>query len=455
MTATIDLTSLAAAEAVAAMARGEISAERYVGAFLDRIVAIDKEVGAFIHLDAEYALAQARARDAERSRGGILGPLHGIPVALKDIVDTKDYPTENGSPLFAGRRPHSDATVAARLRAAGAVIIGKTVTTELAYFHPGKTRNPRDLSRTPGGSSSGSAAAVAAGMVPFALGSQTNGSMIRPAAFCGVYGIKPSHGLVSRAGVLALSRTLDHIGAYARSLEDLALVLEVMAGYDPADPDTRPLAAPHFGDILAGTPPAAPRFAFVRTPIWDKADPATRAAFEALVARLGGAVESVELPAAFADAWPAQRAIMATEMAHHFGELVARAQPDAASGVLRALLDEGATVPAVRYIAACETGRRLAAALADVFARYDAIITPATIGVAPKGQQATGDPAFCTLWTLTGVPALSLPLLDGENGLPLGVQLVGAAGDDGRLLRHARVLVDMLDVGRRVIRPAF
>ena len=197
-------------------------------------------------------------------QGHPLGPLHGIPVAIKDIIDTADYPTELGSPLAAGRRPRHDATVVARLRAAGAVIVGKTVTTEFAYFHPGPTRNPHDHARTPGGSSSGSAAAVAAHMVPLALGTQTNGSVIRPAAFCGVFAVKPTHGLVSRAGVLQLSRKLDHIGAFARSLPDLALILDVLAGYDPADPDTRPFASADFRAVQSENPPASPHFAFVR-----------------------------------------------------------------------------------------------------------------------------------------------------------------------------------------------
>src|SRR5471032_3078319 len=233
------------------------------------------------------ALAQARALDRYKGSGGRIGALHGIPVAIKDIFDTADYPTECGSPQLAGRRPKSDATVVAKLREAGAVIIGKTVTTEFAYFHPGKTRNPRDLTRTPGGSSSGSAAAVAAGMVPLAIGSQTNGSMIRPAAFCGVFGVKPSHGLISRAGALTLSRTLDHVGAFARSIDDLALILDCLAGYDAADPDSKPFAAPAFRAAAAEPPPLPPSFAFVRTPMWDKADADARSALEDLAKELG------------------------------------------------------------------------------------------------------------------------------------------------------------------------
>ena len=210
------------------------------------------------------------------SRARRIGPLHGVPVGIKDIFDTGDMPTEFGSPLWAGRTPRRDAAAVARLRAAGAVIMGKTVTTEYAYYHPGKTRNPHDPERTPGGSSSGSAAAVAADMVPGAIGSQTNGSVIRPAAFCGVVGFKPTHGLIPRSGALLLSRTLDHVGVFARTVEDAALLAEVLAGFDEEDPDTRPMARPPLAAIAASEPPLPPRFAFVRSPAWEQAEPVTQ-----------------------------------------------------------------------------------------------------------------------------------------------------------------------------------
>ena len=249
MAAEDDLTALTAVEAAERIAGGDISAEEYTRAFLDRIAEFDGKVRAFAHHDPQDALAQARALDERRRNGKPIGPLHGIPVGIKDIFDTADYKTEHGSPLLKGRQPMRDCTAVAKLRAAGAVIIGKTVTTEFAYFHAGPTRNPRNLERTPGGSSSGSAAAVAAGMAPLAIGSQTNGSMIRPAAFCGVYGCKPTHGTISRHGALQLSQALDHVGVFARSLGDVALILEVLAGYDAQDADTRAIAAPAFLEI--------------------------------------------------------------------------------------------------------------------------------------------------------------------------------------------------------------
>lgn len=438
------LTSLTATEAHREITRGALSAEEYVTACLDRIEDLDGDVRAFVHIDRAHALKQARDLDAWRRNGRPTGPLHGLPVAVKDIVDTRDYPTECGSPLLAGRRPRQDATVVEKLRAAGAVIIGKTVTTEFAYYHPGPTRNPHDLERTPGGSSSGSAAAVAAGMVPLAIGSQTNGSIIRPASFCGVFGVKPTHGFISRGGVLELSRTLDHVGVYGRTLEDVALLLDVLVGHDPRDPDTRPVAMPNFRAVAAEAPPLPPKFALVKTPVWEKAEPSTRSIFEDVVASLGNDGGTAELPEIFTEAWDAQRKIMAADMAHHFSELVERGSADASSQQLRDILDEGRRVAAVDYLAAHDLRPRLEANLSQIFDYYDAIITPASIGSAPKTLASTGDPVFCTLWTLLGVPALSLPVLQAPDGMPLGLQLVGPAHDDARLLRSARVLIEKL-----------
>jgi Asp-tRNA(Asn)/Glu-tRNA(Gln) amidotransferase A subunit family amidase len=436
--ATTDPTALTAAAAAAEIARGTLSAEDYARACLDRIAAVEDEVRAFAHLDPEHALAQARALDRRRSEGLPLGPLHGVPVAIKDIFDTADYPTECGSPILAGRRPHDDAGVVAKLRAAGAVIIGKAVTTEFAYFHPNKTRNPHDVERTPGGSSSGSAAAVAAGMAPLALGSQTNGSVIRPAAFCGVLAIKPTHGLISRAGVLMLSRVLDHVGVFARSVEDLALMLDVIAGYDPADPDTRPYACPAFRAVALEEPPLPPSFALVRTPVWDKADVAAKAALEALAKELRA--QEIDLPPYYAEAWQAQRVIMAADMASNLGVFVDKGGE--MSQALRDLLAEGRKVTAVEYHAAVRDARRYGEGLSEIFEQHaDAIITLSARGVAPLGHASTGDPAFCTLWTLTGLPAMNLPILEDDEGLPIGVQIVGAHGRDERLLRTAQSLL--------------
>src|SRR5918999_1197592 len=259
---------LSAAEAARRIRDGLLTSEELVEGCLEQIRALEPRVQAWQFLDEAHALAQARALDERKRNGEPLGPLHGVPVGVKDIIDTADMPTENGTVLHKGRTPRHDAGVVTSLRAAGAVILGKTVTTECAYFNPGKTRNPHNPEHTPGGSSSGSAASVAAAMVPLALGSQTAGSVIRPAAFCGVYGFKPTHGLIPRTGILQLSRTLDHVGLFARSVEDLALLLEQLQGYDEHDPDTRPRARVAFQKLAAEEPPLEPMLAFVKTPHW-------------------------------------------------------------------------------------------------------------------------------------------------------------------------------------------
>ena len=434
---------LSATDAARAVRDGAISAEQLVEACLARIREADGAVQAWAHLDPEHALAQARARDLDRREGRPSGPLHGVPVGVKDIIDTLDYPTEDGTVLHAGRTPAHDATVVAMLRAAGAVILGKTVTTECAYFSPGKTRNPHNPDHTPGGSSSGSAAAVAAGMVPLALGSQTNGSTIRPASFCGVYGFKPTHGLVPRGGMMRLSRALDHVGLFARTLEDVALLAEPLVGRDARDPDTRLRARIPFREVARQEPPMLPLLAFVRTPAWERAEPDTREAFAELVGALGERVVEVELPESARAAFEWHRAIMEAEMAASL-ELEWDKGRERLSEPLRALLDRGREVSALAYQKALAHVPVLNEGFEEIFERCDAILTPAAPGTAPKGLASTGDPAFCTLWTLCGMPALSLPLLEGADGLPLGVQLVGAREHDARLLRTASWLATTL-----------
>lgn len=430
---------LSATDAARAIRDGAISSEQLVEACLARIREAEPQVQAWQYLDPEHALAQARARDLDRSQGHPAGALHGVPVGIKDIIDTADMPTEDGTVLHAGRTPARDATVVAMLRAAGAVILGKTVTTECAYFHPGKTRNPHNPEHTPGGSSSGSAAAVAAGMVPLALGSQTNGSVIRPAAFCGVYGFKPTHGLIPRHGILKLSRTLDHVGMFARTLEDVALLAEQMVGYDELDPDTRPRARIPFQTVAAEEPPLAPLLAFVKGPAWERAEAETREAFAELAGELGDRVVEVELPATAQRAFDWHRTIMEAEMAANL-DLEWEKGREQLSERLRALLARGREASALEYQKALARVPLLIDGFTEIFERFDAILTPAAPGTAPKGLGATGDPSFCTLWTLLGVPALNLPLMRGGNGLPLGVQLVGPRHDDARLLRTARWL---------------
>jgi Asp-tRNA(Asn)/Glu-tRNA(Gln) amidotransferase A subunit family amidase len=430
---------LSAADAARAIRDGAISAEQLTEACLARVREVDDTVQAWAFLDPEHALGQARARDQERREGRATGPLHGLPVAIKDIFDTGDMPTEDGTVLHAGRTPAHDAAAVAMLRAAGAVIMGKTVTTECATYSPGKTRNPHNPEHTPGGSSSGSAAAVAAGMVPLALGSQTNGSVIRPAAFCGVFGFKPTYGLIPRSGVLKLSRTLDHVGVFARSIEDIALICESLVGYDAADADTRPRARPPLLQIAAEEPPLPPLLAFARTPLWDRTDEELREAFAELTEHLADRVVDLDLPATTNEALAWHRTIMEAEMAANLDAEWTRGR-DRLSASLQAQLERGRSVTALAYQQAVARIPIINAGFEEIFERCDAIVTPAAPGTAPAGLAATGDPSFCTLWTLAGMPTITLPLMQGANGLPIGVQLVGPRGDDARLLRTARWL---------------
>jgi Asp-tRNA(Asn)/Glu-tRNA(Gln) amidotransferase A subunit family amidase len=437
---------LSAGDAARAIREGSISAEQLTEACLARVREADRAIEAWAYLDPEHALKQARARDQDRREGRPAGPLHGVPVGIKDIFDTEDMPTEDGSVLHAGRMPDHDATAVAMLRAAGAVILGKTVTTEFATYTPGKTHNPHDPKHTPGGSSSGSAAAVAAGMVPLALGSQTNGSVIRPASFCGVYGFKPTHGLIPRGGVLKLSRTLDHVGMFARTLEDIALVAEQLVGHDPRDPDTRPRARVPFVDTVAQDPPLPPMLAFVEGPAWERATEETKAAFAELAGALGDRIVEVPMPESARLALDWHRDIMEAEMAANL-DLEWEKGRERISPNLRAQLERGRAAKALDYQRARARIALLNEGFDEIFERCDAIVTPAAPGTAPAGLEATGDPAFCSLWTLCGMPALNLPLMRGENGLPMGVQLVGRRDNDARLLRTARWLVAQVEAG--------
>jgi len=438
------LFTLGAVEAARRIREGMLTSEELVQACLERIREVEPTVRAWAFLDEAHALAQARMADDQRRTGQPVGVLHGVPVGIKDIIDTADMPTENGTVLHKGRAPRRDAAVVRMLRAAGAVILGKTVTTECAYFSPGKTRNPWNPEHTPGGSSSGSAAATAASMVPLALGSQTNGSVIRPAAFCGVYGFKPTHGFIPRTGVLALSRTLDHIGVFARSIDDLALVAEELVGYDEGDPDTRPRARIPFRELAAEEPPIAPMIGFLKTPHWDKVSPDAQEAFAELVQALGGQVEEIDLGPSAADAWDWHKTIMEAEMAANLDREWHTGR-DKLSEQLRSLIERGRQVSAVDYQHALRGLVRAGESFDELFMeRYDALLTPAALGSAPKGLASTGDPVFCTLWTLCGLPAVSLPLLQDSGGLPIGVQLVGRRNFDARLLRTARWLSETL-----------
>jgi Asp-tRNA(Asn)/Glu-tRNA(Gln) amidotransferase A subunit family amidase len=430
-----------AVDALDAMSRGVLTAARYAHALLERVDAAEARVQAWAWLDRDRLMVQAREADRLRAAGAAATPLLGMPVALKDIIDVHGVPTELGTVLHAGRIGPRDATLVHRLRAAGAIPMGKTVTTELATYAPGKTRNPHDPARTPGGSSSGSAAAVAAGMVALSVGTQTNGSVIRPASFCGVVGFKPTFGCIGRGGVLVQSPLLDHVGVFARTVDDAALLAQAMVGPDEGDAHSghAPMSVQWAARTPAGRHASPPRVGICRTPFWSRVEPDARAAFEAWAAVLGAEAQPIDLPAEAEEAVSWHRAMMEADLAGSFESEYERGR-DRLSDSLRGQIERGRAVTAVEYRRAAERASRLAGELDRLFDTVDVLATPAALGVAPAGLSSTGDPLMSTLWSLCGQPALTLPLLRAAHGLPLGVQLVGRRHGDARLLRAARWL---------------
>ncbi len=417
------LNQLDAWQAARLLARREISSADLVRACLAQIEAREPQVQAFAALNADAALAHARKLDA----GAVQGLLHGLPLGVKDIFDTADLLTGYGSPIYAHHRPKNDAASVALCRESGAVVLGKTVTTELANMAPGVTRNPHKLTHTPGGSSSGSAAAVADFMLPLALGTQTAGSVIRPAAFCGIVGFKPSHNRVPQAGVKSLSGTLDTVGAFGRSVRDVALLGAVLTG------DARLFDPNNFVTAQVAEQNTAPRIALCQTPEWDMADHDTQLAWSEALAALAGHATPLELPANLHGLVALQKAVQAFETArslsaerlHHLAELSSPLQTLLAQGLAISGCDHAA------HLQATAQARQHAAALFD---HCDVILAPSTLGTAPEGLDNTGDPLFCRTWTLLGLPCVHLPFATGRNGLPVGLQLVGRFGDDHRLL---------------------
>lgn len=396
-----------------------LTSEELVAACLERITAREEAVGAWVHIDPEAALAQARARDGETPTGA----LHGVPIGIKDIIDTVDMPTEYGSPIYAGHRPAWDAACVGLLRRAGAVILGKTVTTEFAGFTPRKTKNPHNPAHTPGGSSSGSAAGVADCMMPLAIGSQTGGSVIRPSSFCGVVGYKPTYGEISLAGVKMLSLSNDTLGTHSRAVADAALLRNAF------------VAAP--ANVIAIERP--PRFGLCRTAQWPDAQAEAQHAVEAAaesLARAGAEVCEVSLPSDFTGLIEANTTTISFESWRAFAYEWA-AHREQLSEKFCELSGEGETISYGDYCNSLALAERCRRRLGDVFADVDALLTPSTPGEAPHGLEATGNPLFNKMWTLLGTPAVTLPGHTGPNGLPVGVQLIGPVRGDDRLLSVA------------------
>lgn len=416
---------------------GRLSPVALVEALLARIEALDPQVKAWVTLDRASALETARQREAEARNRQFRGSLHGVPLGLKDIFHVAGLPTTAGAGAFAHGRPAEDAESVARLRQAGAVVLGKTKTTEFAYLDPTDTRNPWNPAHTPGGSSSGSAAAVGARMVPLALGSQTVGSTLRPAAYCGVVGFKPTHGRISCRGVVPLAWSLDHVGIICRSVADAALVLEVLAGHDPGDPlsSQEPVA-----DYALLKPQRPPRLGMPRQFFLERASAEVVAHVESvgqLLARAGAGVEEVKLPPSFQGLHEAGTRVMQVEAAAFHAERFAAHASDYRPKV-RGLIEAGLKVSGVDYARAQQHRRRFRAEMEPLLEQVDALLIPVAGAPAPRGLDSTGDPTFCAPWSFAGLPAIALPSGLARDGLPLAVQLVSGAFDEARLLAVAR-----------------
>ena len=431
-----DLYDVTASEAARRIRSGALSPSNLLASCLKRIDGVEPALKAWVHLDRDAAARVAVQRDIEAREGRFMGPLHGVPVALKDIYDAAGLVTTSGAGPWAHRHPTADAVSVARLRAAGAVILGKVTTTPFALRDPTATGNPWNPGHTPGGSSSGSGSAVGSRMVPLALGTQTVGSVLRPAAYCGVVGFKPTHGRISTVGVTPLAWSLDHVGVLCRSVEDAALGLSVMAGHDPADPHSAAMPIEDYVGALAA--PTAPRIGVLR-PLLERAEPANAAQLAALLEALrrGGAhVEDAPLAASFDGIHAAGDTVARAEAAAFHRDLYARHAAQYPKHIGEAV-KAGLGIAAVDYIAAQGRRRAFRAEMAAIAARYDALVSPTAAGPAPKGLESTGDPFFCAPWSSAGMPSISLPTGLASDGLPFAVQLTGAPWAEARLLAAA------------------
>ena len=408
-------------------------------AYIDRIKKFEKDVHAWAHFDEKLLLEKAGESDNYRRSGKPLGSLHGIPVALKDIVGTLDMPTECGTVLRKGMSASQDAEIVDLLKSEGAIIMGKSATSELAYFGPAKTKNPHDYSRTPGGSSSGSAAVIAAHMAPLSVGSQTGGSVIRPASYCGVVGYKPSFGLISRNGVLKTSENLDHVGVFGKSVEDVAMLARVLIKKDSYDKATIHYSTDSMLEECNKGPLYDPKFIFYKTESWKKIDKKSRDAFEFFIKSFKKNIEVFDTPSYFKDVKKYHQIVHETDMANNFQDYYKKSK-NKLSKEMQAAIKRGIEYSAKDYAEARDFMSRSYDSYKEVFEDYHGIISPSSTGVADKGLTSTGSPEFCTVWSFMGTPSISLPLLEGENNLPLGVQLIGDKYDDTRFLGVANWL---------------
>ena len=430
---------LTIAQAELQIRSGELTCVQLTKSLLDRVDRLDPSLKAWVTIDREEALGAAKQRDEELGEKGPRGPLHGIPVGLKDIFYTAGMKTTSGSKIYANFVPTYDATTVARLKNAGAFVLGKAVTTEFATGDPSPSHNPWNLAHTPGGSSSGSAVAVAARMCPAALGSQTGGSTCRPASYNGVVGLKATYGRLSRYGVVPVSWSLDHVGILARTVEDAAILLGAMAGHDPKDSGSSMEPVPDYRAELDGLG-GAPRIGLIREFFLERCDDEVRKHTEDIVERLsraGAVIEEIGLPKSFTSCYGAHRIVMNVECAAFHEELFNQRADDYRPRI-RSVIESGMLIPGVRYMQAQRLRRRLKEEMASMASPVDALIMPSTPAPAPRDLNTTGDPVFQTPWTSSGLPAITIPSGLSQSGLPLGVQLAGSPFAEAQLLAVAR-----------------
>jgi Asp-tRNA(Asn)/Glu-tRNA(Gln) amidotransferase A subunit family amidase len=435
----IDIFSLKAEELSLKIKDAQLTSVEICEKYIERINKFEKNVKAWAHFDKKLLLEKAADADEYRRSGKPTGPLHGIPVAVKDIVGTLDMPTECGTVIRKGKSYSQNAEIVDLLLAAGAIVMGKTATAELAYLHPPKTTNPHDHSRTPGGSSSGSAAVVASFMAPLSIGSQTGGSIIRPASYCGVVGYKPTYGLISRNGVLKTSEKLDHIGVFGRSVEDVALLSKVLIKKDNFDSATVHYSAENMLTETKKGPLFEPKFIFYKTDYWKNIEKKSREAFEYFIKSFKKNIEVFDTPSYFKDIHKYHQIMYETDLANNFG-LYYKKYKKKLSKPMQDAIVKGNKHSAKEYAEALDFMKRSYESYEEVFEDYHGVLSPSSPGVAPKSLKSTGSAEFNKVWSYLGTPCISLPLLQGEANMPLGVQLTGAKYDDHRFLGIANWL---------------
>ena len=435
----IDIFSLKAEELALKIKDAQLTSVEICEKYIERINKFEKDVKAWAHFDKKLLLEKAAEADEYRRSGKPLGPLHGVPVAVKDIVGTIDMPTECGTVIRKGKSYSQNAEIIDLLLASGAIVMGKTATAELAYLGPPKTTNPHDHSRTPGGSSSGSAAAVASFMAPLSIGSQTGGSIIRPASYCGVVGYKPTYGLISRNGVLKTSEKLDHIGVFGRSVEDVALLSKVLIKKDNFDSATVHYSAENMLAETKKGPLFEPKFIFYKTDYWKNIEKKSREALEYFIKSFKKNIEVFDNPSYFKDIHKYHQIMYETDLANNFG-LYYKKYKKKLSKPMQDAIVKGNKHSAKEYAEALDFMKRSYESYEEVFEDYHGVLSPASPGVAPKSLKTTGSAEFNKVWSYLGTPCISLPLLQGDANMPLGVQLTGAKYDDHRFLGIANWL---------------